>query len=201
MSANDARKSVIGWCTIRDDSRFTRAPAPLMRARPAISSRSIGWPEIGKFSTARCVWARHLRRRAPAPRPSSPFDAIVVLIAHSGAPMFVDAGLTAAARAAGGGPAADTAAGGCGPAASRAAGDGGPAAGTAGRNRRRRRSGGVAVAESCRCLLRPPESRSPRLPCRTRTVSVQTSPISEVSKRIAIIALPPRARPPRSSGP
>ena len=37
----------------------TRAPAPLIRARPAIRSRSIDVPEMGKFSTARWVWARH----------------------------------------------------------------------------------------------------------------------------------------------
>jgi hypothetical protein len=38
---------------------LTAAAAPLMAASAAISSRSIGVPEIGKFSTARCVCARH----------------------------------------------------------------------------------------------------------------------------------------------
>src|SRR5664279_2584995 len=37
-----------------------RATAPLISAKPAINSRSMGWPEIGKFSTARWVCARHL---------------------------------------------------------------------------------------------------------------------------------------------
>ncbi len=43
-------------------SARTLAPKPLIRASPRISSRSIGRPEIGKFSTARWVWARHLAR-------------------------------------------------------------------------------------------------------------------------------------------
>src|SRR4051794_16441873 len=41
-------------------SALTRAAAPLIAARAAMSSRSIGVPEIGKFSTARCVCALHL---------------------------------------------------------------------------------------------------------------------------------------------
>src|SRR3712207_1721461 len=41
-------------------SALTRAAAPLMAASAAMSSRSMGVPEIGKFSTARWVWARHL---------------------------------------------------------------------------------------------------------------------------------------------
>jgi hypothetical protein len=40
-------------------SAFTVAAAPLIAASAPISSRSMGVPEIGKFSTARCVWARH----------------------------------------------------------------------------------------------------------------------------------------------
>ena len=31
----------------------------MIAASAPISSRSMGVPEIGKFSTARCVWARH----------------------------------------------------------------------------------------------------------------------------------------------
>ena len=38
---------------------FTDATAPLIRARAAISAGSRRVPEIGKFSTARWVWARH----------------------------------------------------------------------------------------------------------------------------------------------
>ena len=38
---------------------MTAAAAPLMAASAPISSRSMGVPEIGKFSTARWVWARH----------------------------------------------------------------------------------------------------------------------------------------------
>jgi hypothetical protein len=41
-------------------SRLTDATAALMRARASIWERSSRSPEIGKFSTARCVWARHL---------------------------------------------------------------------------------------------------------------------------------------------
>ena len=40
----------------------TWAPKPLISASPRISSRSIGCPEIGKFSTARWVCARHFAR-------------------------------------------------------------------------------------------------------------------------------------------
>ena len=42
------------------------AAAPLMAASAPISSRSMGVPEIGKFSTARCVWARHLAHAGDA---------------------------------------------------------------------------------------------------------------------------------------
>ena len=45
---------------------MTVAAAPLIAARAPMSSRSIGVPEIGKFSTARCVWARHLAQRGHA---------------------------------------------------------------------------------------------------------------------------------------
>jgi hypothetical protein len=38
---------------------LTPAAAPLIAASAAMSSRSIGVPEMGKFSTARWVWARH----------------------------------------------------------------------------------------------------------------------------------------------
>ena len=38
---------------------FTRAAAPLTSPRARICARSMPRPEIGKFSTARCVWARH----------------------------------------------------------------------------------------------------------------------------------------------
>src|SRR5919108_603541 len=48
------------WGSSTPSSALTRAPAPLMRASAAISARSIGWPETGKFSTARCVCAAHL---------------------------------------------------------------------------------------------------------------------------------------------
>ncbi len=41
-------------------SAFTRAAAALIRASAAICARSRRCPEIGKFSTARCVCARHL---------------------------------------------------------------------------------------------------------------------------------------------
>jgi len=40
-------------------SALTAAAAPLIAASAPMSSRSIGVPEMGKFSTARCVWARH----------------------------------------------------------------------------------------------------------------------------------------------
>ena len=36
------------------------AEAPLIQASAPMRSRSIARPEIGKFSTARWVWARHL---------------------------------------------------------------------------------------------------------------------------------------------
>ena len=39
---------------------FSRAAAPLMAASAAMRDRSMGSPEIGKFSTARWVWAAHL---------------------------------------------------------------------------------------------------------------------------------------------
>ena len=51
----------------------TRAFAPLISARPAISSRSMGSPEIGKFSTARWVCARHL---ASAGTRTSPIESL-----------------------------------------------------------------------------------------------------------------------------
>jgi hypothetical protein len=40
-------------------SAFTFAAAPLMRASASMWARSMRCPEIGKFSTARWVWARH----------------------------------------------------------------------------------------------------------------------------------------------
>jgi hypothetical protein len=43
-------------------SAFTTAAAPLIEASAPISARSIGRPEIGKFSTARWVCARHFAR-------------------------------------------------------------------------------------------------------------------------------------------
>lgn len=50
---------------------FTFAAAPLMRARASMWARSMRWPETGKFSTARWVWARHL---APAGTRTSPME-------------------------------------------------------------------------------------------------------------------------------
>lgn len=41
-------------------SAFTLAAAALILARASMWARSKRWPETGKFSTARCVWARHL---------------------------------------------------------------------------------------------------------------------------------------------
>ena len=41
-------------------ARFTDATAALMRASASIWERSSRSPEIGKFSTARWVWAPHL---------------------------------------------------------------------------------------------------------------------------------------------
>jgi hypothetical protein len=38
-------------------SAFTLAAAPLIRPSALIRAESIGTPEIGKFSTARWVWA------------------------------------------------------------------------------------------------------------------------------------------------
>lgn len=38
---------------------FTFAAAALIRASAAMCSRSSRWPDTGKFSTARCVWACH----------------------------------------------------------------------------------------------------------------------------------------------
>lgn len=52
-------------------SAFTCAAAPLIRARASMWARSMRCPEIGKFSTARCVWARHL---APAGTRTSPME-------------------------------------------------------------------------------------------------------------------------------
>lgn len=40
-------------------SALTLAAAALMRARASMWARSRRCPETGKFSTARCVWARH----------------------------------------------------------------------------------------------------------------------------------------------
>ena len=73
-------------------SARTRAPKPLIRASPRISSRSIGWPEIGKFSTARWVWARHLARAGTRTSPiescstrkSSVLAAVRPGLAHTG---------------------------------------------------------------------------------------------------------------------
>ena len=39
---------------------FSAATAPLMSASAAINKRSMCSPEMGKLSTARCVWACHL---------------------------------------------------------------------------------------------------------------------------------------------
>jgi hypothetical protein len=39
---------------------FTLAAAALILARASMCARSIRCPEMGKFSTARWVWARHL---------------------------------------------------------------------------------------------------------------------------------------------
>jgi len=39
---------------------FSSAAAPLMAAKALMRARSIRRPLIGKFSTARCVWACHL---------------------------------------------------------------------------------------------------------------------------------------------
>jgi len=44
-------------CGTTPSSALTRAAAPLTRPSAAISAGSIGVPEIGKFSTARCVCA------------------------------------------------------------------------------------------------------------------------------------------------
>ena len=52
----------------------TRAPAPLINASPAMSSRSIGWPEIGKFSTARWVCARHFAAAGTRTSPIESFS-------------------------------------------------------------------------------------------------------------------------------
>ena len=51
--------SAIG-CSTTPSSALTRAAAALMRASAAICARSSRCPEMGKFSTARCVCARHL---------------------------------------------------------------------------------------------------------------------------------------------
>lgn len=74
-------------------SAFTWAAAALMRASASMWARSRRWPEMGKFSTARCVWARHLAstgtRTSPMEscsiryRPLSPppsFIAVVIVI-------------------------------------------------------------------------------------------------------------------------
>ena len=45
--------------SISPRSRLTDATAALMRASASIWARSSRTPEIGKFSTARWVWARH----------------------------------------------------------------------------------------------------------------------------------------------
>ena len=54
------------------------AAAPLMRASAAISEASRGTPEIGKFSTARCVWAPH---RAVAGTRTSPMRVVLHTVA------------------------------------------------------------------------------------------------------------------------
>ena len=46
--------------SISSCSRLTDATALLMRASASIWARSSRMPEIGKFSIARCVCARHL---------------------------------------------------------------------------------------------------------------------------------------------
>ena len=55
---------------------FTTAAAALMAARAAISERSIRTPEMGKFSTARCVWAP---QRAAAGTRTSPIESCSIL--------------------------------------------------------------------------------------------------------------------------
>ncbi len=50
---------------------LTVAAAPLIRASASMWARSSRCPETGKFSTARCVWARHL---APAGTRTSPME-------------------------------------------------------------------------------------------------------------------------------
>ena len=57
---------------------LTVAAAPLIRARAWIRLRSLRIPEIGKFSTARCVCAPHL---AWAGTRTSPIESLSVLYA------------------------------------------------------------------------------------------------------------------------
>ncbi len=53
-------------CVDHSQPAVRRAAAALMAARAAISERSIRIPEIGKFSTARWVWApQRARGRDP----------------------------------------------------------------------------------------------------------------------------------------
>src|SRR5262245_9365022 len=51
-------------------SALTVAAHPLIDASAAISSREMRRSEIGKFSTARWVWAPHRAQTGPSPGPS-----------------------------------------------------------------------------------------------------------------------------------
>ena len=55
----DDRVALLGGRS-RRGRRSTAAAAPLIRASASIERGSSGCPEIGKFSTARWVWARHM---------------------------------------------------------------------------------------------------------------------------------------------
>ena len=65
--------SALAWSSRPRLARM-RTDAPLISASPAISSRSIGCPEIGKFSTARCVCARHFAAAGTRTSPIESFS-------------------------------------------------------------------------------------------------------------------------------
>src|SRR2546425_8311675 len=67
---------------------LTLATAALIWARAWINPRSMGIPLIGKFSTARCVWARHL---APAGTRTTPIESCSIRNPSSGSAIDLSA--------------------------------------------------------------------------------------------------------------
>src|SRR5450631_999152 len=78
----------------RDRSAFTRAAAALIRARAWTTGRGMVRAEIGKFATARDVWAPH---KAPAGTSTSPIESCSVRLAPA-ASLMAPSWLTAVLR-------------------------------------------------------------------------------------------------------